>query len=120
MKLYSKNHIWVETRNDTASLGLTVYAVEKLKSVMFVNLPDEGDHLEIGKAFGDVESVKTVADLISPVTGTVLEVNQDLVDDPEDINESPENVWLINVADAVPDDDLMTNEEYDKYLETIE
>ena len=87
MLYYSKNHLWLKTDRNTAEIGLTDYAAEKLRNIVFVNLPDVGEHLSEGEKFGDVESVKTVSDLISPVDGEVTEVNETLLDEPEVISE---------------------------------
>lgn len=113
MILYSKDHIWV--RNDEAGffLGLSDYAVEKLKSIMFLNLPDNGEEIYIGKSFGDVESIKAVSELISPVSGVVDMVNEALIDNPDKITESPDSNWLIHVKDVILSPELMAPEKYE-------
>ncbi len=111
--MYSKDHIWV--RNDEAGffLGLSDYAVEKLKSIMFLNLPDNGEEIYIGKSFGDVESIKAVSELISPVSGVVDMVNEALIDNPDKITESPDSNWLIHVKDVILSPELMAPEKYE-------
>ena len=96
--LYSKSHEWVEMIDDTtAKVGLTDYAQSELGGLVFVNLPEEGDDVVAGEQFADVESVKAVSDVFSPVTGTVAEINEDLLDAPEMINDSPYDAWFVKV-----------------------
>ena len=87
--LYSKSHEWVKEEGDVAVIGLTDYAQSELGDLVFVNLPEEGDEISIGEAFSDVESVKAVSDVYAPVSGTVCEINEELMDAPEKINEAP-------------------------------
>jgi len=96
-RLFSKDHIWICIKGETVILGLTDYAQEQIGAVMFLNLPEVGESLEAGKRFGDVESIKTVSDLISPVDGEVVRVNERLLDEPERVNEDPYGSWLIEV-----------------------
>lgn len=110
--LYSKHHIWVRMEGDKAFLGITDYAQEKLGSIMFVNLPDPGEELVRGERFGDIESIKTVSDLIAPVNGEVTGVNEELIDSPEDINGSPYESWLLEIRDISGTDELMDEEVY--------
>lgn len=109
--MFSKKHIWVKKVGEEAIIGLTEYAQSKLGSIMFVNLPEPGDELVIGTKFGDAESIKTVSDLISPVSGNVVEINEEVVDDPSLINEDTYSSWLVKVANVIYDD-LLTEEEY--------
>lgn len=95
--LYSKSHEWVKTEGEVAVIGLTDYAQHALGDLVFVNLPEVDDEVTAGEALGDVESVKAVSDVISPVSGTVVEVNQELLDAPQMINEEPYGAWLIKV-----------------------
>ncbi len=111
--LFSKDHIWVKTDGNDVLLGLSAYAVERLKAVMFINLPELGGGLEAGEKFGDVESIKTVSDLISPVTGKVLAVNDEAVDDPEMLAEAPYECWLVRVGDATLAQGLMDRAAYE-------
>ena len=83
---YSKSHEWVALDGDSAVVGLTDYAQSELGDLVFVNLPEVGDTVEAGEVFGDVESVKAVSDVYSPVTGEVTEINEELLDSPELIN----------------------------------
>lgn len=115
--LYSDQHIRILLDGECAVLGLSSYAIKELKSIVFVNLPDVGEKIEAGKAFGDVESIKTVSDIIAPVSGVIAEVNEQLYDEPETL--TAEN-WLVKVFDFKLDmDGLMDEEHYGKYVETL-
>jgi glycine cleavage system H protein len=116
--LYSKTHEWVKEEGDIVVIGLTDYAQSELGDLVFVNLPEEGDEVEVGKEFADVESVKAVSDVYSPVSGTVTEVNEDLLDAPENINEAPYEAWLVKVSDVTEKEELMTAEEYQAFVES--
>lgn len=119
MLYFSKNHLWVKSDGANAEIGLTDYAAEKLGNIVFVNLPDVGENLSAGERFGDVESVKTVSDLISPIDGEVIEANETLLDEPEAISENPSETWLIKArVDNIPDG-LMSAEEYDSFKESL-
>ena len=119
VKKYSKNHIWVKETDGKLSLGISAFAQQKLGSVMFLNLPDIGDILEAGRKFGDIESIKTVSDLISPIDGEVAEVNEVLLDDPDAINEDAEVSWFIKAYNTEFPDDLLTEEQYSEYCKTL-
>lgn len=111
---YSKTHEWVEfIDNNTAKIGLTDFAQQKLGKLVFVNLPLVGDELVTDEPFGDVESVKAVSDVLSPINGTVTEVNEELLDSPGMINDDPYEAWLIKVEITSDNDDLLTAEEYE-------
>lgn len=113
---YSKTHEWVEfTGNNIAKIGLTDFAQQKLGKLVFVNLPLVGDELVIDEPFGDVESVKAVSDVLSPVNGTVVEVNEELLDSPGMINEDPYDAWIIKVEITSDNDDLLTAEAYEAF-----
>ncbi|NMA00555.1 MAG: glycine cleavage system protein GcvH [Clostridiaceae bacterium] len=116
---YSKTHEWVRVMDDgIVEIGITDFAQSELGSLVFVNLPDEGDEVESGEAFGDVESVKAVSDVISPVSGVVAEVNEVLLDHPEMINDSPYEAWIIRVSDITSEEELLDAEAYDQFCET--
>ena len=112
---YTKSHEWVKEEDGVFVVGLTDYAQSALGDLVFVNLPEEGDAVEKDAAFGDVESVKAVSDLNSPVTGTVCAVNTELQDEPEKMNRDPYGSWIIEVEDAEIPDDLMSAEEYEQF-----
>lgn len=115
---YTKSHEWVkETDDGCLEIGLTDYAQKQLGDLVFVNLPMEGDEVVAGEPFADVESVKAVSDVYSPVTGVVDAVNEELLDAPELINESPYEAWLIRVKDAGEREELLTAKEYEDFVE---
>lgn len=123
--LFSRNHIWVMPQEDQGivCIGLTDYAQEKLGAIMFLNLPDAGTKLERGEVFGDVESIKTVTDLFSPIAGEVLEINESLLDAPEQINSTPYESWFVRLkltdeGDSLQDV-LMDREAYERYTGTL-
>ncbi len=115
---YSKTHEWVDMSDDnTAYIGIDDFAQSEMGDIVFINLPDVGDTVEAGEVFGDVESVKAVSDLISPVSGKVIEVNEELIDNPGLINEEPYEAWMIKVEDAQEADGLMDRAEMDSFIE---
>ncbi|MDR0834978.1 MAG: glycine cleavage system protein GcvH [Tannerella sp.] len=114
--LYAKTHEWVELINDTtARIGISDFAQHELGDLVFINLPEPGDPITAGQAFGDVESVKAVSDIISPLTGVVSAINEELLNSPEKINEDPYGSWFIEVENISEKDALMTVAEYEKY-----
>lgn len=94
---YSESHEYVKVEGEYAYIGITDYAQEQLGNVVYVDLPAEGDEVEAGGEFGAVESVKAASDLISPVSGEVVEVNEPLEDEPELINQDAFANWIIKV-----------------------
>ena len=116
--LYSKSHEWVKEEGDIAVIGLTDYAQSELGDLVFVNLPEEGDEISVGEAFSDVESVKAVSDVYAPVSGTVCEINEELMDAPEKINEEPYEAWFVKVKDITEKEELLSAEEYKAFVES--
>jgi glycine cleavage system H protein len=114
--LYSKTHEWIEKHGETVRVGITDHAQDSLGDIVFVGLPAVGDRVEIGKSLADVESVKAVAEVYSPVTGVVLSVNDALVSSPELINEDAYAAWLVEIA-AESFEDLLDAAAYGKLLE---
>ena len=110
---YSKSHEWVRMDGDVAVIGISDFAQDALGDLVFVNLPQVGDDVTAGEAFGDVESVKAVSDLMSPVTGTVCEINEELLDAPEKLNEDPYGTWIIKVENVTDTEELLTAEQYE-------
>ncbi|MFF1878711.1 glycine cleavage system protein GcvH [Leifsonia sp. NPDC058230] len=109
---YTAEHEWVLVDGDTATVGITAYAAEKLGDVVFVELPEEGSDLAEGKVVGEIESTKSVGELFAPVNGTVAEVNAAVVDSPELVNSDPFGEgWLIKVTFT----ELPTLLSYDEY-----
>lgn len=117
---YSKSHEWVKMEGEnTALVGLSDYAQEALGDLVFVNLPETGDEINAGEPLGDVESVKAVSDVYSPVTGVVAAINEELLDAPEAINEAPYDAWLIRVEQIADTEELMSASEYEGYIKTL-
>ena len=115
---YAKTHEWVDFTGDTtARIGISDFAQQELGDLVFINLPEVGDTVTAGDAFGDVESVKAVSDILSPVTGVISAVNQDVLDHPESINETPYDSWFIEVTDIAGKSELMTASEYGDFCE---
>ena len=117
--LFSKDHMWVYQEDHTVKIGISAYAVEQLGSIMFLNLPEAGERIEINERLGDIESVKTVSDLISPVTGEVISVNEDLLENLENISNNPYKSWFIEAKAEQFADGLMSKEEYQKYRDEL-
>ena len=116
--LYSKSHEWVEfTSENTARVGLTDFAQDQLGSLVFVNLPEVGDSVTVGETLGDVESVKAVSDVYSPLTGTVSAVNEELLDTPEAINQDPYGAWLVEVEGITDREELLSAEAYEAHCQ---
>ncbi len=111
--LYTRSHEWVRFLNETtAQVGLTDYAQHSLGDLVFVNLPQEGDEVTQGESFADVESVKAVSDVFSPVTGTVKTINEVLLDAPETINKDPYGAWLMEVENVTDREELLSADDY--------
>lgn len=109
--LYTETHEWARVDGDVVEIGLTDFAQNELGDLVFVNLPEEGDEVTAGEPFADVESVKAVSDVMSPASGTVVAVNEELLDNPALINEAPYDAWLVRVEGSVADG-LMDAESY--------
>ncbi len=117
---YYKEHEWVRTEDGVAVIGISDYAQDSLGDIVYLELPEVGSEVKAGETFGEVESVKSVSQLFSPVTGAVAEVNDELVNQPEMINSYPyEKGWMIKVrlSDASELDKLMTAAEYKAFVE---
>lgn len=112
---YSKSHEWVKMEGDVAVIGITDFAQDALGDVVFVNLPGVGDAAAAGDAFGDVESVKAVSDLVSPVSGEIVEVNEALADAPEALNSDPYGSWIIKVSGITDTEDLLDAAAYEAF-----
>lgn len=112
---YSKDHEWMKEEDGVVVIGISDFAQDALGDVVFVNLPGEGDEVTAGEAFGDVESVKAVSDLVSPVSGTVCAVNEDLLDEPEQLNKAPYDAWLIKVKNVSDTEELLDAVAYEAF-----
>ncbi len=112
---YSKDHEWMKEEDGVVVVGISDFAQDALGDVVFVNLPGEGDEVTVGEAFGDVESVKAVSDLVSPVSGTVCAVNEALLDEPEQLNKAPYDAWLIKVENVTDTSDMLDAAAYEAF-----
>ena len=114
---YSESHEYVKVEGEFGFIGISDYAQNALGNVVYVDMPDVDDEVEAGEDFGAVESVKAASDLISPVSGTVVEVNEALEDKPELVNEDPYENWIIKVelSDKTELDNLMDAEAYEAF-----
>lgn len=120
--LYSKEHEWVSIDGDVATVGISDYAQESLGDITFVELPQVDDEVEQFGELASVESVKAASDIFSPMSGQIIEVNEDLESKPGLINKSPyEKGWLVKIAisDLEEKNNLMTAEEYEMFLESV-
>ncbi|GAK04225.1 glycine cleavage system H protein [Geomicrobium sp. JCM 19037] len=116
---YSKEHEWVKEETGNLRIGITSFAQDELGDIVFVELPEVGDEIAVNEPFGSVESVKTVSELYAPVSGKVVEINEELEDSPELVNESPyEKAWMIVVepTDRAQLDDLLSADDYDELI----
>ncbi|GAA1952869.1 glycine cleavage system protein GcvH [Brevibacterium antiquum] len=122
---YSRDHEWVETTDNSAvvRVGITDFAQEQLGDVVYVDLPDVGDKTTAGESCGEVESTKSVSDLVAPVSGSVTEVNEGLDDAPETVNSSPfQDGWmyLVELSDPEQVDALLDSEQYQELIKSEE
>lgn len=116
---YSEEHEWVKVEGEKVRIGITDFAQSELGDIVFVELPEVGDKITVDQPFGSVESVKTVSELYAPVSGKVVEINEELNDSPEFVNESPyEKAWMITVelSDNSEVEKLMTAEQYEDMI----
>lgn len=120
--LYTKEHEWVNIDGDEATIGISDYAQESLGDITFVELPNVGDEVEQFEEFASVESVKAASDIFSPMSGSIIAVNDNLNEEPGLINKSPyESGWLakVKLSDIEGQSNLMTADEYGKFLESV-
>ncbi|NCE64173.1 glycine cleavage system protein GcvH [Pseudoflavonifractor sp. 524-17] len=113
--LYAKSHEWVRKEGGTYVIGLSDFAQDELGDIVFVNLPQEGDSVTMGEAFSDVESVKAVSDVLSPVSGTVVAVNEELMDDPAKVNADCYGAWFIKVENVTEEEELLDAAAYEAH-----
>ncbi len=112
---YAKSHEWLNNENDIATIGISDFAQAALGDVVFITLPAVGDEVVAGESFGDVESVKAVSELISPVSGVICEVNEALEDSPELLNEDPYSAWIIKVENVTDTEELLDAAAYEAF-----
>lgn len=116
---YSKDHEWVKVEGNRAYIGITDHAQDALGDIVFVELPEVGEEINAGDVLSAVESVKAASDVYAPVSGKVVEVNEELEDAPEKINEEPYEAWIavLEISDPSEIEDLLSAEEYEKLCE---
>lgn len=116
---YADSHEWVKLEGDIATIGITDYAQHALGNIVYVDMPEVGDEVTQGEDFGAVESVKAASDLVSPVSGEVIEINEALEDEPDLINKDAYNAWImkVKVSDASEIDNLLDAAAYAKICE---
>ena len=115
---YSKDHEWLKMLDSTTALvGITDFAQSELGDLVFINLPQEGDEVTKEESFCDVESVKAVSDVVSPVTGVVEEVNTQLEDEPQKLNEDPYGAWIAKIKDVSAFGELLNAQEYEAFTQ---
>ena len=116
--LYTNDHEWVRIEGDLAYVGVADYAQHNLGDIVYVELQEFVDELEKGEAFSAVESVKAASDVYMPISGKIVEVNEELIDDPALLNSDPYENWMIKIeiTDKAELDELMTSEDYEKFL----
>ncbi len=117
--VYSKEHEWVQADGEVCTLGITVFAQSELGEVVFVELPEVGASFSEGDEIGTIESVKAVAEIYTPVSGEVVEVNSELEDSPEIVNDEPHKAgWLVKIKMSSPDElgELMSAEAYEAFI----
>jgi len=116
---YTKEHEWIKVDNETATVGITDFAQSELGDIVFIELPNLNDEFNKNDVFGTIEAVKTLADLYIPVSGTIIEINEDLEADPELVNSDPyEKGWIVKIQlkDSSEVDDLLSDLEYSELI----
>jgi glycine cleavage system H protein len=115
--LYSEDHEWIKVDGNIATIGSTDYAQHELGEIVFVDMPGEDDEFEAGEALGAIESVKAASDVLMPITGKIVEVNEDLDDEPGSVNETPYEAWIVKIEIADPSelDSLMDSNKYEEF-----
>ncbi|NLL62945.1 MAG: glycine cleavage system protein GcvH [Ruminococcaceae bacterium] len=113
---YSENHAWVKVDDDIAKIGITEYAAEQLGEIVFIDLPEEGETIEVGESFTEIESSKTSSEVPSPVSGEIIAVNFELDDDPELINDDAFAAWIVEIKleDESEIEDLLDARAYEE------
>lgn len=117
--LYTEDHEWLKVDGEYGYVGLSDFAQHQLGDIVYIELPDVDEEYEIGESIGSVESVKTAADINIPVSGVVVEINEDLDAEPEKVNEDPYETWIckIKLNDNAEVEDLMTDSQYEDFCE---
>lgn len=117
---YHKEHAWIRLSGKKATIGITDYAQHALGDIVYIDLPEEETHIDAGTEMSEIESTKTSSPVIAPVSGTIIEVNDKLEDNPEIINEDPYGkgwIAVVEIDDAAEIEELMDSSDYDKHTE---
>ena len=118
--LYTKEHEWISKKDNVVKVGITDFAQSQLGDIIFLELPEVGDQIIAGESFGEIEAVKTVSELYAPIDGTILEVNEDLEDSPDNINQDCYGTgWIIKVSleGDLESNDLLDHKAYSNLIE---
>ena len=118
--LYTKEHEWISKKDNVVKVGITDFAQSQLGDIIFLELPEVGDQIIAGESFGEIEAVKTVSELYAPINGTILEVNEDLEDSPDNINQDCYGAgWIIKVSHEgdLESNDLLDHKAYSNLIE---
>ena len=118
--LYTKEHEWIRKKDNAVKVGITDFAQSQLGDIIFLELPEVGDQIVAGESFGEIEAVKTVSELYAPINGTILEVNEDLEDSPDNINQDCYGTgWIIKVSHegCLENNDLLDHKAYSNLIE---
>ncbi len=115
-RMYSKDHEWVMMKDGVAIVGITDHAQDALGEIVYVELPEVGDTFESGEEVSNIESVKAASPIVSPASGEICEVNEELDGSPEKVNEDPYEAYIYKMKDAVLADDLLDAAGYEKFL----
>ena len=118
--LYTKEHEWISEEDNSVKVGITDFAQSQLGDIIFLELPEVGDQIVAGESFGEIEAVKTVSELYAPIDGTILEVNEDLEDSPDNINQDCYGTgWIIKVSleGDLESNDLLDHKAYSNLIE---
>lgn len=117
--LYAKSHEWVRIEGDTATVGITHFAQQQLGDLTYVELPEVGDTFSVGDEIGSVESVKAASEIYAPVSGEIIQINEELEDAPEKVNESPyETGWMLVFKLSATPEGLLSADEYEKLVDS--
>jgi glycine cleavage system H protein len=122
MKKYNEEHEWIEVNNEIGAVGISEYAITQLGDITFIELPEVNSDVDSGDSVAFIESVKAASDIYTPVSGNIIEVNEDLLDNPESLNEDALNISIfkIKLSDIGELDNLMDEEAYQEYIKTLD
>ena len=116
---YTEKHDWIRVEGEFAYIGITDFAQDQLGEILFIEMPEVGDEISAGKEYGVIESSKVASDLISPISGEVVEINERLDDEPEYINEDPYDAWIVKIKLSDEDEleNLLNSDSYEASIE---